>query len=116
MATLSTIPLLETVVSFVASHFLPVVLVALGLGAFTAAIAVRRGRNSFFWWLFGTALFVLALPLILILPDKNVKICPECAESVRKDASKCRFCGYLFAPHRRTVMQSEQGKREDWTL
>lgn len=110
------IPSLETVVTFVAAYFLPVVLVALGLGAVTAAIAVRRGRNSFFWWLFGTGVFVLAFPLILILPDKNLKQCPECAESVRKEASKCRFCGYLFESHRRIVKQAEQGKSEDWTL
>src|SRR5258705_11180166 len=114
------IPLLETVVTFIAAHFLPVVLVALGLGAVTAAIAVRRGRNSFFWWLFGTTLFVLAIPLILILPDKNLKRCPECAEPVRKEASKCRFCGYLFEPHRRIVRQAERqaetGDKEDWTL
>ncbi len=95
------IPLLETVVTFIAAHFLPVVLVALGLGAVTAAIAVRRGRNSFFWWLFGTTLFVLAIPLILILPDKNLKRCPECAEPVRKEASTAASSGRRRGRRRR---------------
>jgi ribosomal protein L40E len=26
----------------------------------------------------------------------NVKICPECAETVKFAAKKCRFCNYVF--------------------
>ena len=40
------------------------------LGLITAGIAKSRGRDSLLWWIYGTALFVVALPHALLLkPD-----------------------------------------------
>lgn len=44
------------------------VLVLAGLGLISAAIASRKGRNFFDWWVFGAGLFPVALYMALRLP------------------------------------------------
>lgn len=75
-----------------------------------AIIAPSRGRSGFGWFLvsllisplFGLIL-VLALPSRAKVPaDKDrqygrVKDCPQCAETVKRAAKVCRFCGHKFA-------------------
>jgi hypothetical protein len=39
------------------------------LGVIPAMIAERKGRRGFVWWIYGTVLFILALPHALILDD-----------------------------------------------
>ena len=70
------------------------------LGAVPAWIAERKGRSGFAWWLYGTTLFVVALPHALMLEDVDdtsesadaFRPCPVCAEPIRADATHCRFC------------------------
>jgi hypothetical protein len=69
------------------------------LGTIPALIAERKGRSGFAWWLYGTTLFVVALPHALMLEDVEeperadaFRPCPVCAEPIRADATFCRFC------------------------
>jgi hypothetical protein len=70
------------------------------LGTIPAWIAERKGRSGFAWWLYGTTLFVVALPHALMLEDADdapesadaFRPCPVCAEPIRTDATHCRFC------------------------
>jgi hypothetical protein len=68
------------------------------LGVIPAIIAAKKGRNFFGWWLFGAALFIVALPVaILINPStEGEKQCPACLNWVARAATKCGHCGTDF--------------------
>lgn len=79
------------------------------LGLFPASIAKNKGYGFGVWWLYGSALFFVALPHALMMKpnqagidarqlDEGMKKCPSCAEMVRGEASRCRFCGYDWVP------------------
>src|SRR5581483_11095163 len=79
--------------------------IAICIGTIPAFIAKSKGRDFVVWWLYGAALFIVALPhSLLIRPDVeeiererlrpgNVRKCPACAEVIKAEARVCRFCG-----------------------
>ena len=80
-------------------------LIAIVLGVIPAFIARQKGRSFLGFWIYGTLLFIVALPhAILAKPDQarlearllsdgaNRK-CPQCAEIVKSEARICRHCG-----------------------
>ena len=72
-----------------------------------ARIASSKGKNFANWWLYGVALFIVALVHALLLQTDSAELerralavshkkCPQCAEVVKREAKVCRFCQYDF--------------------
>jgi hypothetical protein len=79
----------------------------LGSGCFFAAMLALIGTNPLdgTWITIGTISLLLAVYATLLIRRNAVTKrkaefvdCPDCLESVRKDARVCRYCGYRFRP------------------
>lgn len=69
-----------------------VILVVL-IGLIPAAIASSKGRSFIGWWIYGMALFIVALPHALMAgPAGGKRKCPFCAEPIRTEAKVCPHC------------------------
>jgi hypothetical protein len=75
-----------------------VLFLALLLGIVTATIARKKGHSFVVWWLFGTVLFIAALPMILVMQPKadfrgiGIKHCPYCGTVMGTSVMKCPKC------------------------
>jgi hypothetical protein len=79
------------------------------IGLVPAIIAHNKGLSFLGWWVFGAALFILALPLAIVAKPYAPELerralssggrkCPHCAEIIKSAAVVCRYCGRDVAP------------------
>lgn len=85
-------------------------------GIAAAIAASKRGRSSLWWFILGILLGPFGLVFVLLMSpvqpaaepvaaptssgeislDAEIKKCPSCAELIKLEAMKCRFCGKEF--------------------
>lgn len=81
-----------------------VLIIAVLIGLIPAAIAQGKGKSFVLWWIYGAAIFIVALPHALIMRsddraleskqlNSGMKKCPSCAEMIKQDAKVCKHCG-----------------------
>lgn len=82
------------------------ILQAIVCAALSSTIAKNKGHSGDTWGMVGFFFGIFGLIAAAGLSDKKVaqsevgsslKTCPDCAESVKRRAKVCRFCGYHFS-------------------
>lgn len=71
-------------------------IIAIIIGLIPALIAQGKGKSFIAWWIYGAAIFIIALPHSLIMKGDR-KQCPKCKEYIDPNAVKCPKCQTDFS-------------------
>jgi hypothetical protein len=106
------------------------IVIPLLISAFVCGfVADAKGRNGIGWFALGFLLPIISLLALIAIPDlsgerkeadarkwqartaaQDFRPCPDCAEPIRREARKCRFCGSWVVPAPAEQRQHGPGK------
>ncbi|MBI1912447.1 MAG: zinc ribbon domain-containing protein [Deltaproteobacteria bacterium] len=78
------------------NYIFEIIAIAILIGLIPAYIASRKGLSFIQWWIYGTLIFIVALPHSILTGGGGSKICPYCRCYLKINATRCRHCGYDF--------------------
>jgi hypothetical protein len=80
------------------------------IGLIPASIAKSKGRSFLVWWLFGWALWIVALPAAIIVgPGGSKRRCPSCDEPISVAAKVCPHCQREVSAFAMTLPPQQSG-------
>lgn len=92
------------------------IVIWIAFGVLSAVVATGKGRDGCGWFLMGILLGPIGLISAFVASPNEKRViesgkrqrCPFCAELVRVEAIKCRFCGESLQPADATPTEDDE--------